>query len=302
MRISKKYIILFLAVLLVVSNVCWLKIYHKEQEKLKSALIPPLSEDYFTTQKIITDYLVQKENNQVNIFNPLLEIDLGRPFPYNFYFRTVQEYQNYRKENANIKDVPLVLQNPKYPNGCESASAVMLLNYVGISITLDDFIENYLEKDTVYEKDGVRYGPDPSKVYAGDPSSETRGWGTFEPVIAESVNKILDNYHKKNEIFLKISASNKMPLYFLAAYEYPVVIWVTMDYQESDSVYNWFSADYKFTYTYPKNSHTVVLTGMDEDFYYINDPLKEEKNIPIPKEQLESSFNSMGRQFISFEK
>ena len=38
---------------------------------------------------------------------------------------------------------------------------------------------------------------------------------------------------------------------------------------------------------------------MDENYYYINDPLKEEKNIKVPKEQLENSFDSMGRQFIS---
>ncbi len=301
MKLKKKHVIFFLVFLLVLSNVCWLKIYHREYEKLKYALVPSLSEDYFTIQKIVTDYIVQKENNQINIFNPLLEIRLGSPFPYNFYFRTVEEYQNYRKENANVKDVPLILQNPKYPNGCESASAVMLLNYMGISISLNDFIGIYLEKGTVYEKEGIRYGPDPSKVYAGDPASENRGWGALEPVIVESITKVLQNENKENELHLKVSAYDKTPLYFLAAHEYPVVIWVTIDYQESVSVYNWFSVDYKSIYTYPKNSHTVVLTGMDEENYYINDPLKEEKNIPVPKEQLENSFNSMGRQFITFE-
>lgn len=300
MKIKKKYIILFLIFVLIISNMCWLKLYRREQEKLKYALIPSLSNDYFTNQKIITDYLIQKENNQINVFNPSLEIKLGSKFPYNLYFNTKEQYENYRKENANKKEIPLILQNPDYPNGCESASIVMLLNSVGIDITLQEFVENFLEKDNVYEKNGERYGPDPSKVYAGDPASENRGWGAFEPVIANSVLKVLKTYHKEEKLFLQISEYNKMPLYFLAAQEYPVVIWVTIDYQEADSIYSWFSFDRKYTYTYPKNSHTVVLTGMDEEYYYIQDPLKEEKNIPVLKEQLENSFNSMGRQFISF--
>ena len=46
------------------------------------------------------------------------------------------------------------------------------------------------------------------------------------------------------------------------------------------------------------NSHVVVLTGYDDTYYYINDPLKNEKNIPVLKEDLERSFDSLGRQAI----
>jgi len=56
------------------------------------------------------------------------------------------------------------------------------------------------------------------------------------------------------------------------------------------------------TYTYPKNSHTILITGVDELYYYINDPLKKEKNLLIPKEKLEKSYDSMGRQLILFKK
>ena len=58
-----------------------------------------------------------------------------------------------------LLDVPLINQNPDYPNGCEAAAATMLLNYLGIDITLEDFINNYLPMSDVYEKDGIRYGP-----------------------------------------------------------------------------------------------------------------------------------------------
>ena len=298
----KKYIVLFVIFLLLLSNLCWLKLYTHEHTKLKHALIPTLEQDYFTRQKIITTYQIQKENNHINLLNPILEIKLGNTLPYNFYFQTKENYGNFRKENTNQKEVPLIIQNPDYPNGCESASSVMFLNYLGIDITLKDFINNNLEKENVYENDGNRYGPDPAKSYAGDPASPNRGWGAFEPVISKAIAKVIENSHLKNELLLIPSETNKYPLYFLAASEYPSIIWVTIDYQEANDIYNWFSYDKKFTYTYPKNSHTVLLTGMDENYYYINDPLKEEKNIPIPKEQLESSFDSMGRQYIAITK
>ncbi len=302
MKRMKKYLILCITLLLILSNLFWIKLYSREHTKLKHALIPSLENDYFTAQKIITNYQIQKENNQVNLFNQVLEIPLGGTFPYNLYFPKKEDYDNFIKEHSNKKEVALLLQNPDYPNGCESASAVMLLNYMGIDITLKDFVEKYLEKEIVYESHGERYGPDPSKSYAGDPASSNRGWGTFEPVIVKAIQTVLEDYHIKNAFFLSFSEMNKTPLYFLAASQYPSVIWVTMDYQESNSVYNWFSYDKNSVYTYPKNSHTVLLTGMDENYYFINDPLKEEKNIPIPREQLESSFDSMGRQYITFTK
>lgn len=72
-------------------------------------------------------------------------------------------------------DVNLVNQYPKYPNGCEAATIVMLLNYYGIDITLEEWITNYLPQKEVYEKNGKRYGPNPAHYYAGDPTSEKRG-------------------------------------------------------------------------------------------------------------------------------
>lgn len=81
----------------------------------------------------------------------------------------------------------------------------------------------------------------------------------------------------------------------------PFLIWTTIDYIEAKDIYEWFSYDGKNTYTYPKNSHVIVVTRVDENYYYINDPLKSEKNIQVAKDQLEKSFDSLGRQMILIE-
>ena len=41
--------------------------------------------------------------------------------------------------------VPYIDQSVKYPTGCESVSAVMLLQYLGYEISVDEFISKYLE-------------------------------------------------------------------------------------------------------------------------------------------------------------
>ena len=50
--------------------------------------------------------------------------------------------------------VPYIDQSIKYPTGCESVSAVMLLKYLGYEITVDEFIQNCLECREMEIRDG----------------------------------------------------------------------------------------------------------------------------------------------------
>ena len=289
-------IIVILALTLAGTNYYWYRALKREEETLKNALIPTLSNDYFTNQLALTKQAKIKEDynytewQQYEIYN--------NPW----YQETIDNlYQ------MGLLDVPLINQNPDYPNGCEAAAATMLLNYLGIDITLEDFINNYLPMSDVYEKDGIRYGPNPAVSYAGNPADTSRGWGTFEPVIANAITSILKEQKKENpkleyniyenaeKYSLKIAA-NQLTNTFT-----PFLIWTTIDYTEAKDIYEWFSYDKKSTYTYPKNSHVVVVTGVDENYYYINDPLKNAKNIPIEKDLLETSFDSLGRQLLLVE-
>lgn len=274
-RIKRVTIIFSLVLILLGSNYIWYKTLKKEHTKLTHALIPPLTNDYYLKQISLTNY--QK-------FSVIEEESLE---------------QKEKKESIHWQvSAPKISQNPKYPNGCEAASAVMLLNYYGIEITLEEFINNYLIKEKVYEKDGKRYGPNPADYYAGDPENEKRGWGCFEPVIAHSIQKVIKDRKKENIETYIIRSDGKEALSSYATFSTPFMIWTTINYEEVQEIYEWFSYDSQYTYTYPKNSHTVLITGVDENYYYVNDPLKEEKNIPIKKEQLEKSFDSMGRQMI----
>lgn len=88
-----------------------------------------------------------------------------------------------------IIQAPYIDQSGRYPTGCESVSAVMLLQHLGIDITVDEFIETYLEKKAFEEKDGILFGPDPRKYFCGSPYDED-AFGCYAPVIVNALEKV----------------------------------------------------------------------------------------------------------------
>ena len=61
--------------------------------------------------------------------------------------------------------VPYIDQSIKYPTGCESVSAVMLLKYLGYEITVDEFIQNCLECREMEIRDGVAVRPRSEQIF-----------------------------------------------------------------------------------------------------------------------------------------
>ena len=87
---------------------------------------------------------------------------------------------------------PYIDQSGAYPTGCESVSAVMLLQFLGVDITVDKFIEDYLEKQSFEERDREMFGPDPRKYFCGSPYDEN-SFGCYAPVIAHALKQVLGN-------------------------------------------------------------------------------------------------------------
>ena len=281
---KKNILILLLSIALVFflfSTIYFYHEFHVEKEKLKKALVPALKEDYFTKISLTAESKINIEKNTESSFAEYSsKYQIPNPYEENFY-----------SDKKKILDVPRMGQMPLFPNGCEAVSATMFLNYFGFSITAEDFINNYLPKAKVWEKDGVRYGPNPKDFYAGDPKDEKRGWGTFAPVILNALEKSLDG-----SSYLVSETTGKNINYLIS--DLPAIIWVGVDYQELSDVYMWFNESETEVYTYPKNSHTVLLVGYDKDNFYINDPLKPEETVKVSRTILEKSYNSYGRQSI----
>ena len=261
----------------ITANVILVRRVQVEHDRLKNSVVPIEGVDYY-----------RERLAAVEAEKKLRELEQG------------QDYAD-AEDGGDInvdppgKRVEFVSQLPDYPNGCEAACAVMMLNYHGYDVSLAEFIDAYLPCGEVYEKDGVRFGPDPAKYYAGDPSVKDGGWGCFAPVIYDSVKKVVA---EKPDLVYDVLDLSGAPL-DAAAPQFPTVIWVTTDYTEVKEVFQWRSYNETQTYSYPRNQHAVVVVNMDESFYYILDPLKDGKEIAIAKDTLEACYDSMGRQAVT---
>ena len=203
---------------------------------------------------------------------------------------------------ADIKVSP-VCQLPEYPNGCEAASAVSLLNTVGVKISLKEFVDSSLPKADVHISFGCMFGPDPKKFYAGNPDAGKGGWGCYAPVIVKAIEALPEGV-PGNRRAVDLSGTGLDGITNLLCLGIPTAIWVTTDFGPVSGYYQWQSEDKTETFVYPANQHCVVLCGVTPDFnegylrYTYLDPLTG-KTASVPAKKLSECFDSMGRQAVA---
>lgn len=112
---------------------------------------------------------------------------------------------------------PYYDQTTRWPNGCESVSTVMLLQYLGIPISVEEFMHRDLNygppmryADTFEDSDQIGQvasgeemlkkistkdhcvleAVDPSVAYIGDPWGDKGSWGCYAPVIMRALERV----------------------------------------------------------------------------------------------------------------
>ena len=203
--------------------------------------------------------------------------------------------------SKKIANVPLIGQQ-KLPTGCETCSAVMLLNYYGYNISETSFADKYLIKRPLgYGKYGLE-GPDPNCAFIGSPYT-TNSFGAYAPVMAKSMNSYLA---KKS--YKAVSVSGKSLEYLAGKYiaqGQPVMVWATIYMTASYKTTTWRvnytdeNARYKkgSSYTWLANEHCLLLTGYDSNFYYFNDPWTNSR-IAYSKSVVNTRYNELGKQAV----
>lgn len=205
------------------------------------------------------------------------------------------------KQTANVLlDVPFIDQRAKYPTGCESVSAVMVMRYYGMDISPEYFIDHLLAKGGTPVKDssGTYFGDDPRKVFLGSPYSEA-GWGCYAPVIVDAVNKYID--HDKFEVK---AVYNQSPDALCRQYidkGVPVLFWATADMAPSYVGKTWYISGTSETFTWTGPMHCLVLVGYNSSGYFFNDPLQS-KSFYYAKSKVTKAYNALGRQAVVLQK
>ncbi len=200
-----------------------------------------------------------------------------------------------------IDGVPYINQD-NLPTGCETCSAVMLMQYYGYDITETKFARDYLICRPFYATDNY-YGPDPNSAFVGSPFN-SYSFGVFSPALAKSMNNYLYNtpYEAK-------SIKGESLAYYLEYYvvhSKPVLIWATMNMAPSYKSTSWIvdytdeNAEYSkgSVFTWSANEHCLVLTGFDPDYYYFNDPWNNNGRVRYKRSLVEQRYRELSMQAV----
>ena len=180
--------------------------------------------------------------------------------------------------------VPYIDQSVKYPTGCESVSTVMLLQFLGYNISVDEFIDTYLQKRDFEEREGQLYGADPNLYFCGSPYDEA-SFGCYAPVICNSLKAVLkDEYEVINETDTPLEVLEKKYL----DHDLPVVFWTCINMREPITGPSWKLLDTGEEFTWISNEHCVLLVGYDDENYYFNDPYENNGLTCFPKKLVEN--------------
>ncbi|MBQ8515785.1 MAG: C39 family peptidase [Ruminococcus sp.] len=171
-------------------------------------------------------------------------------------------------DSYRIEGVPEIAQLPDFPTGCESVSAVMLLQYAGEELSVSAFIDQYLDRsDHFYHMNGLCYGPDPSACFIGDPRTET-SYGCMATVIEKAFLRFFgsdERYVNTTGLTLPVLCEEYISCGI------PVMVWVSLKMEAPIPGSTWHLSDGS-SYQWLANEHCMVLIGYDEQYYYFNDP------------------------------
>ena len=195
-----------------------------------------------------------------------------------------------------IISVPYIDQTEKYPTGCESISAVMLLNYLGYDISPERFIDNCLEKRDFEFHQGHLYGPHPDDAFIGSPYNNDLGsYGCYGPTVAAALEKAAGEKYRA-KVLRGLSVEELVSSYIEE--DIPVVFWATLNMEPSEPGPKWRLLDREGEFQWISHQHCLLLVGYDEENYYFNDPWLNQGCKEYPKEQVCQRYGEMGMQAV----
>ena len=201
-------------------------------------------------------------------------------------------------QSKTVLQVPYLSQKGILPNGCEAVSATMLLHHLGNTVAPMDFVDRYLDCEPTWTKGNIRYGPDPSKAYAGNPRTAQGGFGCFSPVIEKALIQAVEAFAPGQYEVLNLGGISLKELEAYIDRGIPAAIWATIGMQEVPFYYEWISPDDGLTYRYPAREHCLVLVGYDDQRYYFNDPHNSNGLVSYRKATVEKRYETLGRQAV----
>ncbi|PFK35758.1 hypothetical protein COI93_16660 [Bacillus cereus] len=197
-----------------------------------------------------------------------------------------------KKESVYL-DAPMIFQLPELHNGCEVVSMTMMLKYHGHNVDKLTLAKQLPVDSTPMVKGAgsILIWGDPSVGFVGDVKGISPGY-SIDPT---PLKKVLDRYTSSG---INLTGSDFSKVERLVAQGKPVVTWITASFSHPVAPKTWKTPSGK-TIQADFDMHAVLVTGYDNDYVYINDPLRRGKGAKIPKQKFISSYNYMGKKALS---
>ncbi|MBD8047846.1 C39 family peptidase [Clostridium sp. N37] len=188
--------------------------------------------------------------------------------------------------------VPLIMQEPELMRGCEVTSLAMILQYNHINVDKMELSKN-INHVPFIDEEGIRGNM--HEGFVGDIEDLANdGLGVYVEPIIELAKKYVSS-----ERIVNLTGKNIKDLYDQIDKGHPV--WVinnsTFQLLDSDRFETWNTKDGDMQVTY--DQHSVVITGYDDKYIYINDPLYSEPNRKLNRIDFEKSWEQMGSQAMT---
>lgn len=195
-----------------------------------------------------------------------------------------------------ILEAPMISQLPELARGCEVTSLAMMLQSAGVQVDKMTLAKEIKKDPTPYQKkNGKIYYGHPNAGFVGDIYSfENMGYGVYHKPI-----KALADQYLPGKVIDLTGCHWEDILYFLSQGS-PVWVISNGSFKELSDDYfqEWHTPYGKIRIT--MKEHSVLITGYDKDYIYINNPLKNAPNQKVSRKDFYASWKQMGRQAISY--
>lgn len=188
--------------------------------------------------------------------------------------------------------VPLIMQEPELMRGCEVTSLAMILQYMHIDVDKMK-LSKMIKYVPFIDKDGLNGNM--HEGFVGDMEDlNNNGLGVYvEPIID------LAKKYVSSERVINLTGKNIRDVYDQIDKGRPVWVINNSNFQLLDSsefeTWNTKAGEMQVTY----NQHSVVITGYDDKYIYINDPLYLKANRKINRMDFEKAWEQMGSQAMT---
>jgi uncharacterized protein YvpB len=180
------------------------------------------------------------------------------------------------------------MDEPHLYNGCEVTSLAMLLNYNGIKVTKNELADK-IPKVPLNYSDGLNGNPNVG--FVGDMENGP-GLSVYNGPIYDLAKQYV------GDRAVNLTNSPFTDLLKQVSQGHPVWIITTTTFSPVSDLQEWNTPQGKVEITY--SGHSVVITGYDDQYIYINDPYGY-KNRKVDRADFIQAWEQMGSQAIVIE-